>query len=170
MTPRRGRVAVIGAGVAPLVAVLAGDGFAITAIDISAKAIALLADQLADLRGIDYVVADARSVQLDHRVATWHDRAVFHFLTPPADQLAHVARATATVQPHGHLVLATFAPNGPTECSGLRVARHSVDSLQALFGATFDVVDSFEADHQTPSGGHQQFTYCTFRRSARPHP
>jgi trans-aconitate methyltransferase len=47
----------------------------------------------------------------------WHDRAVFHFLTNPADRAAYVDLAGSVVTSGGFLIVATFAIDGPTHCS-----------------------------------------------------
>ena len=43
----------------------------------------------------------------------WHDRAVFHFLVEPALRRRYVAAVRNAVRPDGHIVVATFGPNGP---------------------------------------------------------
>jgi hypothetical protein len=55
----------------------------------------------------------------------WHDRAVFHFLTDQADREAYLNRVARTVKPGGHVIIATFAADGPERCSGLPVVRYS---------------------------------------------
>ena len=99
-------------------------------------------------------------------VTLWHDRATFHFLTDEADQKAYAATAARFVSPGGYLVMAEFAPDGPTSCSGLAVARHSVASLQSIFADGFELIESFEQDHVTPSGGVQRFVHAVLIRHA----
>ena len=55
----------------------------------------------------------------------WHDRAVFHFLIEAADRARYVAQARRTVRPGGYVLVAAFAEDGPTQCSGLPVARYT---------------------------------------------
>ena len=94
----------------------------------------------------------------------WHDRAVFHFLTSPEDRRAYVAAALHAVKRGGHVIVATFAEDGPTQCSGLPVMRYSAASLQAEFGAPFVLLRHEQEEHQTPSGDTQKFVYCHFRK------
>jgi hypothetical protein len=61
----------------------------------------------------------------------WHDRAVFHFLTNPADLATYVNLAASAVTPGGFLIIATLALGGPTHCPGLPVARYGPDELAA---------------------------------------
>ncbi|MEO8696623.1 MAG: class I SAM-dependent methyltransferase [Acidimicrobiales bacterium] len=167
MTAPPGRVAIVGAGTTPLVAELARAGFQVTAIDISATAITALKQQLPDPAAVELLVADVRSLRVEHPFDTWHDRAVFHFLTDTDDQRAYIERATAAIRVGGHLVIATFAEQGPNQCSGLPVARHSAHSLSVAFGRHFEVVDSFERDHITPRATPQRFTHAVLRRTPR---
>ncbi len=97
-------------------------------------------------------------------VELWHDRATFHFFTDEADQSAYVSTAALSVCSGGHLVMAEFALDGPQSCSGLPVTRHSETSLRSVFGEAFDLVESFEQDHVTPSGIGQRFVHALMIR------
>lgn len=67
------------------------------------------------------------------------------------------------VRPGGFVLVATFAEDGPTRCSGLDVARYSATELHAEFGSDFRVVESLREEHHTPWGARQAFTYCLCR-------
>ena len=92
----------------------------------------------------------------------WHDRAVFHFLIEAADRARYAAQARRAVRPGGHVLVAAFADDGPTQCSGLPVARYTASALHEAFGAGFRLVDSAREEHVTPSGATQAFMYCVF--------
>ena len=47
-----------------------------------------------------------------------HDRAAFHFLTSPADRERYVATVKCALKLGGHVIMATFAADGPERCSG----------------------------------------------------
>ena len=64
------------------------------------------------------------------------------------------------VKPGGHVIVATFGPEGPTQCSGLDVMRYNADGLHSEFGAAFSLIESATQLHQTPFGTTQQFLYC----------
>jgi hypothetical protein len=68
------------------------------------------------------------------------------------------------VRPGGHVIIATFAPDGPDHCSGLEVVRYSPESLQDEFGAGFEIVDSTHETHHTPFDKEQKFMYCYCRK------
>ncbi|MAX26307.1 MAG: SAM-dependent methyltransferase [Phycisphaeraceae bacterium] len=102
-----------------------------------------------------------------HQYDLWHDRAVFHFLTTPADQATYIAAMQQGVKPAGHAIIATFAPDGPMQCSGLDVMRWSAEALAHAVGHAFVLVASIRETHQTPWGKPQAFTYCLFQRRTK---
>ena len=154
----------IGAGTTPLVGELAADGFEVIAVDVAAAAINALHAQLAGITGVEYRVADVRALRLGELVDAWHDRAMFHFLVDPIDRAAYVASARASIRVGGHVVVATFAADGPEQCSGLPVERHDAASLSDAFVDGFELTESFEQDHETPWGTSQRFTHGVLRR------
>src|ERR1019366_3380688 len=90
----------------------------------------------------------------------WHDRAVFHFLVDPEARRRYVALVGRAVRPGGHVIVATFGPEGPERCSGLDVVRYDAEALHGEFGARFLKVDSAREIHKTPWGAEQEFVYC----------
>src|SRR5215207_9662526 len=87
------------------------------------------------------------------------------FLTERADRDAYVAQVERAVRPGGHVLVATIAEDGPTQCSGLPVARYSAAGLHGAFGSAFDLLSSEREEHVTPAGAHQSFGYCLCRRA-----
>ncbi|CAN5496920.1 class I SAM-dependent methyltransferase [soil metagenome] len=159
------RVVVIGAGTTPLLAELLADGYAdIEAVDISSQALHELGDALGDDDArITMRTADARQVDFERLADVWHDRAVFHFFTDPTDRRRYAERAADAVRPGGHLVIGTFSPDGPEQCSGLPVARYAATTLAAEFTG-FELVDSFRRLPTTPWDSTQSFTHAVLRR------
>jgi hypothetical protein len=96
----------------------------------------------------------------DHRYDIWHDRAVFHFLTDPVDRMAYVQQVMKSVKLGGHVIVATFAPDGPAQCSGLPVARYAPEQLHGEFGSHFELIEHISEEHTTPWGAVQHFVYC----------
>lgn len=163
----------VGGGASVLASQLAAAGYTnLTVLDLSGAAIAAAQARLgARATGIKWLEADILEAELppaDYRL--WHDRALFHFLTDPAARATYVAQVRRAVPPGGHVLVATFAEDGPTRCSGLDVMRYSPATLHAEFGPGFAYVAAHREDHRTPSGTVQAFTYCLFRReeSAQP--
>ena len=52
-------------------------------------------------------------------------------------------RACAAVRPGGHLIIATFAEDGPRQCSGLPVMRYDAAALSAEFAAATELANLF---------------------------
>ena len=159
-----GSVVDVGAGASTLADELVERGYEVTVLDVAATVIAAVRDRLGDRAR--YVVTDLLAWRPDATYDVWHDRAVFHFLTEPRDQAAYVSLAAATVRPGGALVLGTFAPDGPTMCSGLPTARHDGGSLASLFAGGFELLSSEREDHLTPWGSMQPFTWVVLERRA----
>ena len=152
----------VGGGASTLVDALLARGYTnLSVLDIAAAALDAARKRLGAPAG----VVTWRAADVLHHpfapqsVDVWHDRAVFHFLTDAAERRAYVAQGTAAVRPGGHIIIATFAADGPTQCSGLDVCRYSPDTLCAEFGAGFDLVAQAFEEHITPSGGAQRFQY-----------
>lgn len=80
---------------------------------------------------------------------SWHDRAVFHFLLNQADRGRYVATARRAVTLGGALVPGTFAPDGPTSCSGLAAARYNAAGLAQQFAPDF-VLEHSETEQHAP--------------------
>jgi SAM-dependent methyltransferase len=94
----------------------------------------------------------------------WHDRAVLHFLTDPADRARYVDHLHQTLRLGGSAIVATFALDGPEVCSGLRVLRYSPESLSLVLGHNLELMEAVAHVHRTPLGARQSFQYCRFRR------
>ncbi len=113
---------------------------------------------------VEWIVADVTAFAPPHLLVLWHDRAVFHFLTNPSDRRRYVAALKRALAPTGHLVMATFAVNGPQTCSGLDVCRYDADSIRRAMGEDFQLLEHLDETHRTPSGAAQAFTYFRFQR------
>lgn len=173
-----GGVIDVGAGASTLVDALLDAGWSdVTALDVSAKALALVRDRISD-RASDqahdlprertgsasFVVADVLTWQPGRTYDAWHDRAVFHFLVQPDQREQYVATASRAVRSGGVLVLATFAADGPTRCSGLPTSRYDADALAAVFAPGFTLEHSEREEHVTPGSAVQPFTWAVLRR------
>ena len=160
---RSARIIDVGGGESTLVDDLIGKGYGnVTVLDISQTAIEHTQRRLAAAsQQVTWLVADITEVRLPPRsYDVWHDRAVFHFLTEPAQRRAYVRQVSNAVKPGGHVIVGAFGPEGPRKCSGLDVVRYDADSLHREFGARFRLIDSAKEMHLTPLGTTQQFLYC----------
>ena len=174
-----GAVIDVGAGASTLVDTLLDAGWSdVTALDVSAKALALVRDRVSDRvseqphdlprerpGSASFVVADVLSWQPERTYDAWHDRAVFHFLVRPEQRDQYVATASRAVRSGGVVVLGTFAADGPTQCSELPTARYDADALAAVFAPGFSLEHSEREEHVTPGGAVQPFTWVVLRRT-----
>ena len=137
----------------------------VTVLDLSEQALRLARDRLGD-RGaeVDWVVADLLAWRPPRRYALWHDRAVLHFFTEPAQRTAYARVLRQALAPRGFAVIATFAPDGPTRCSGLPVRRGSADEVLSLLGDGYELLQATRETHVAPSGRTQAVSWVTVRR------
>mgnify|MGYP006273518499 FL=1 len=166
-TPRDAAVIDIGGGASTLPDHLLDAGFQdITVVDISRSALDETAMRIGEqAEDIEWIHADVREWAAARTYGLWHDRAVYHFLTEVADQQRYWANVRDHLVPGGHVVMATFAEDGPTACSGLPTARYSADELLDATGEGFVLVATEREVHRTPSGGEQFFTWVVARRA-----
>lgn len=153
----------IGGGESTLVDDLLAAGYQdVSVLDISQVAVDVTRARLgAAGNSVTWWVDDiTKAVLPTARYDVWHDRAVFHFLTDEAQRQAYVDLVMRAVKPGGHVIVATFGPEGPTKCSGLDVVRYDTEGLHSEFGAAFQLVESATELHETPFGTSQQFLYC----------
>ncbi len=159
----------VGGGASTLVDDLLDAGYSnVTILDLSAAALAASRGRLGErARQVTWQVGDVTQLGLPrHAYALWHDRAVFHFLTTVDEREAYVRAVLRAVRPGGHVIVATFAENGPEKCSGLPVVRYSPERLHAEFGAPFTLLGQTRESHHTPAGAVQKFIYCWCRRES----
>jgi 2-polyprenyl-3-methyl-5-hydroxy-6-metoxy-1,4-benzoquinol methylase len=139
----------------------------ITMLDLSATALEVSRARMgAAAAPITWLQGDVTTCALPvAEYDVWHDRAVFHFLTDARDRAAYVRQVAKAVKPGGHVIVATFAEDGPTQCSGLPVVRYTADGLHAEFGARFELQRHVREMHHTPAGRIQSFVYCYCRKA-----
>lgn len=158
----------VGGGSSTLAGALAAEGFSpCTVLDISETALQHARERIAPtLRDrIQWRVADVLDNPDLPAVDLWHDRAVFHFLTTPEERSTYAALAARTVTPGGHLIVGTFALDGPQKCSGLPVQRYDAATLAAQFAPAFRLIHEDRELHTTPAGAAQPFTYAVLQRT-----
>lgn len=157
----------IGGGASRLVDALLDRGFgAVTVLDLSEKALETAKARLGALRSakVNWVAADVTSWRPQQTYNVWHDRAAFHFLTDPEDRAAYVEQALRAVRPGGHVIVGTFALDGPERCSGLPVVRYDSAAIGKILGPSFDLLETVTDAHKTPTEAIQRFQFSRYRR------
>ena len=129
---RNSEIIDVGGGASTLVDDLLNDGYKrVTVLDMSQEALNVSKQRLAgQSKNVAWIEGDITAVDLpEYHYDLWHDRAVFHFLTRSEDRYRYLNRLTKALKPAGHVIIATFASQGPTHCSGLDVVRYSPEGL-----------------------------------------
>lgn len=154
----------VGGGASRLAAALCDEGYRkLNVLDISANAL----DQSMKLVKTDdcrlrLIEQDITEFEPSEKFDLWHDRAVFHFMTDRQDRDAYVSVLERALAPGSHLVMLTFAKDGPEKCSGLSVTRYDAAEMQAVLGDNFRLEEHGTDMHMTPAGGRQKFAYFRF--------
>lgn len=156
----------VGGGTSRLVDALLDRGQQdVTVLDVSQEALRRSRERLGERsEHVKWVTADVAGWRPGRTFNVWHDRAVFHFLTEPTQQKAYRETLNAAVAPGGMAIIATFAEDGPTHCSGLPVARYNADQLTEALGATLRVLEHGRHEHRTPWDAVQPFTWAIASR------
>jgi 2-polyprenyl-3-methyl-5-hydroxy-6-metoxy-1,4-benzoquinol methylase len=164
--PRSASIIDVGCGQSTLISDLLTRGYTnITALDISTTAISLTQQRLGPSASkIRWLVGNILDAALQPAsFDLWHDRAVFHFLTTRGQRVTYFRNLVTSLRPGAQIILSTFGPNGPTQCSGLDVVRFDAQSLLAELGPRFELLISHRELHSTPFATTQQFETCLFR-------
>lgn len=161
----RSRLIDVGGGDSTLVDDLVQRGFSrITVLDIASKAIERARQRMGEAGlNISWTVGDILHTPLPgDYYDLWHDRAVFHFFVEEQSRKEYVSQASKAIKSGGHLIVATFASDGPRRCSGLPTLRYTPLGLAEEFKQDFTLVESQPEMHKTPHGKEQRFLYCHF--------
>jgi ubiquinone/menaquinone biosynthesis C-methylase UbiE len=167
--PKAASIIDVGGGASTLVDDLLANGYEhLTVLDLSGAALAAARSRLGSQAArVKWVEANVLEAELPaHGYDVWHDRAVFHFLTAEEHRHAYVKKVLRAVKLGGLVIVATFAEDGPTKCSGLPVMRFSATALHAEFGQPFELLGHERESHHTPGGNEQNFVYCFCRKIA----
>lgn len=158
----------IGGGASTLVDDLVAAGFQdVSVLDIAESALDVARRRLGSAGSkVHWLVEDFLRAELEpQRYDVCHDRAVFHFIGDAAEKKRYFEQVERILRPGGSLILATFALEGPSRCSGLDVTRYGEAEIKEAAGAAFELVSSQRESHRTPTGSVQEMMYFVMRRS-----
>jgi ubiquinone/menaquinone biosynthesis C-methylase UbiE len=137
----------------------------VSVLDISSAALAISQERLGTRASqVTWIEADVTRFAAPHRYYVWHDRAVLHFLTEPEERAGYLRSLRNCLMPGGYLVMATFAKDGPSRCSGLPVVRYDAQSLCELIGPGFELLEQKTETHVTPWHTEQRFGWYRLQR------
>jgi SAM-dependent methyltransferase len=156
----------VGGGASRLADALLHDGYrSIAVLDLSGAALEAAKTRIGPTsREIDWIHADVITWTPVRTYDVWHDRAAFHFLTAAGDRAAYRDCLRRAVIAGGHVIIATFALDGPEKCSGLPVQRYDGKSLSVELGPEFELIETKGEIHRTPWDSTQSFQFSRFRR------
>ena len=156
----------VGGGASTLVDALSERGwFDLTILDIAAPALEIAQHRLGRAaQAVDWKVADITCWRPQRTYDVWHDRAVFHFLTSAEARESYKQALASGTAIGSHVIIATFALDGPEKCSELVVQRYSSDTLAEELGPGFQLLEAEIENHSTPGGSSQIFNWCLFQR------
>jgi SAM-dependent methyltransferase len=158
----------VGGGASSLAEQLVRRGYSdVTVLDISRSALEGSRKHLADPATVSYVHDDLLAWHPSRRYDLWHDRAVYHFLIDEEDRRRYAKTLRNALPAGGFVIIATFAPDGPSSCSGLPVVRYSADALAQTLGNPFVQLEERREEHITPRGSVQPFTWIAGRLGPR---
>lgn len=153
----------VGSGATRLIDDLVLNGFRdISALDISTVALSQLKERVGDQA--TYIESSILEWRPSRSYGLAHDRAVFHFLVDPSDQVTYKRVLASALTLGGYLVLGTFGSDGPEQCSGLPVTRWSSAELIKHFSPEFEACHAENEVHVTPWGSEQNFTWIVLKR------
>ena len=155
----------VGGGASMLIDCLLDAGYTrLAVLDVSGVVLTQTRARLgARAAGVEWFETDVTTFEPPHRFGLWHDRAVFHFLIAPEDRHGYVAALRRTLQPGGTVIMATFAVDGPPECSGLDIIRYDQQTLVTELGPEFTLQEVRRETHLTPWESEQRFMYFRFQ-------
>ena len=154
----------VGGGASSLADHLVRRGYSdVTVLDVSRSALDRSRGQLADPASVSYVHDDLLRWHPPRQYDLWHDRALYHFLVDEKDRQRYAKTLRSALATGGFVIVATFAPDGPSMCSGLPVVRYSPDALAEALGTTFELLEVRREEHVTPRGSMQPFTWIAGR-------
>ncbi len=165
---RDARIIDVGGGASTLVDGLLAEGYSsITVADLSKTALELTRKRLSEKAdAVTWLAGDITVLELPSSAYhLWHDRAAFHFLTTEDERQKYLDQLKKALKPSGHLIMATFSPEAPPRCSGLKVERYTPYRLEGVLGPEFILKRDIKELHVTPGGVEHMYLYCCFQRT-----
>jgi trans-aconitate methyltransferase len=156
----------VGGGASLLVDALVEREFeTLTVLDISSAALGVSQRRMGQrAERVEWVCTDVRDFHPARRYRLWHDRALFHFLTRETDRAQYRRALNEALGAGGQLILATFATDGPTRCSGMDTMQYDAARISAELGEDFHLLEQVNEHHRTPAGAEQRFSWFRLER------
>ncbi|MBT3195199.1 MAG: methyltransferase domain-containing protein [Candidatus Ruthia sp.] len=165
-TDKNANIIDVGSGVSILADNLLDEGYThLSLLELSLTAIQATKERLKSYSNrVNFYNENILDFETDTQYDLWHDRAVFHFLTDEKDQQTYLNKLNQYLKPQGYFLLATFAPTGPKQCSGLDIVQYDKDKIVPLLGDSFTLIKTTSETHPHPNGSTQDFNYFLFQK------
>lgn len=156
----------VGSGNSHLSKILFDQGYPnLTILDISTNALFRSKYRFKDdAEKLTFIESNILDFNSNKPFEIWHDRAVFHFLIDQDDINKYTEVAAKNIASGGYLILGTFSVTGPETCSGLPITQYNKEKLIKVFHSRFNLIESFEDIHLTPTGNPQNFIWAVLKR------
>lgn len=164
--PKDAKIIDIGGGDSFLVDHLLDLGYSnISVLDISNAAIERAKERLGTRADkVNWIVSDITRLETNEQFDVWHDRAAFHFLTSQEDIETYVQHVKNYTRANSHLIIGTFAKDGPLKCSGIEIMQYSDETMQSEFSVDWDQKEYLKVIHPTPFNTEQAFVFSLFSK------
>ena len=132
-------------------------------LDLSSAVLATVKKRIrSGAESIQWVATDFTTWEPPRAYDVWRDRATFHFHFMVALTVRPVFPGLRAASRGGHAIIATFAPDGPEQCSGLPVRRYDTETLGRTLGAGFQLISSRRHEHITPCNHSSSASFATY--------
>ncbi len=156
----------VGCGVSLLADNLLGEGYSdLSLLELSKNAIEAIQKRLAPEKDkVSFYNQNILKFSSKKRFKFWHDRAVFHFLNDPNEKQVYIQKVDDYLLKYGFFLLATFSPDGPTQCSELEVVQYDEKKITQLLNQSFKLIKTTTESHPHPNGDTQEFNYFLLQK------
>jgi 2-polyprenyl-3-methyl-5-hydroxy-6-metoxy-1,4-benzoquinol methylase len=163
-TDKNANIIDVGSGVSILADNLLDEGYThLSLLELSLTAIQATKERLKSYSNrVNFYNENILDFETDTQYDLWHDRAVFHFLTDEKDQQTYLNKLNQYLKPQGYFLLATFAPTGPKQCSGLDIVQYDKDKIVPLLGDSFTLIKTTSETPPPPNGRKPHLNYFFF--------
>jgi trans-aconitate methyltransferase len=164
--PKIAKIIDIGGGDSKLVDFLLKEGYTnVSVLDISEAAIERAKERLGiDASKVTWILCDILDFHPTIKYDLWHDRAAFHFQTDHHHINQYLQIVKDAVD--GMVIIGTFSPDGPKNCSGLEIKQYDENGMKEKFeNNSFKNIECKREDHITPAGVIQNFVFCSFLKT-----
>lgn len=114
---------------------------------------------------VKWICEDITGSDLVENYDLWHDRACLHFLTNNTELELYRKNVLKSTSIGAEIIIGAFSKTGPERCSGIPIHQYNGAELKEIFSPEFELLESFDKVHFTPSQIIQNYVFCRFKRN-----